>query len=353
MFVKRLAQRRATAARLKAYVSAPGASFLPARGFTQGESVTASALVGPRGHAAAGQHDLHRRPPARPPDRLRQGRLSQPPWPRPELRLPAPAPAAGRVRHHPHPHRHPRRHLPHPHRRLGAGGRDDHRRTRAARVVPSRPQGRRHRRDLQVRELRGASRCSTWWQGRISGELGVGFGSDEIVQLLLPADRAPSPPATATRPTSTKPRSHPRDPRSSPLTRSSTPTSPPSADPATASCRTRSCRRSTFRPGLVMFEWHADGHVALARLASTRRRRRGQPVGLLPRQLVSRRPVGRRQLHRLLPQHVGRLRDQPHQRSCRVAPRRRPPQLPDGRRHRFRLAARRPLAARPHPHDLR
>ncbi len=37
---------------LRSYVSAPGASFLPARGFTEGERVTATALVGPRGHAA-------------------------------------------------------------------------------------------------------------------------------------------------------------------------------------------------------------------------------------------------------------------------------------------------------------
>ncbi|HEX3432809.1 MAG TPA: arylsulfotransferase family protein [Solirubrobacteraceae bacterium] len=38
--------------KLRAYVSATGASFLPSRGFTQGERVTVSAVVGPRGHAA-------------------------------------------------------------------------------------------------------------------------------------------------------------------------------------------------------------------------------------------------------------------------------------------------------------
>ena len=36
--------------RLEPYASAPGASFLPAHSFTQGEQVTASALVGPAGH---------------------------------------------------------------------------------------------------------------------------------------------------------------------------------------------------------------------------------------------------------------------------------------------------------------
>jgi Arylsulfotransferase (ASST) len=36
--------------RLEQYASTPGASFLPARPFTQGEQVTASALVGPAGH---------------------------------------------------------------------------------------------------------------------------------------------------------------------------------------------------------------------------------------------------------------------------------------------------------------
>ena len=39
------------AGRLAAYASAPGASFLPSRPFTQGESVVATALVGPRGRA--------------------------------------------------------------------------------------------------------------------------------------------------------------------------------------------------------------------------------------------------------------------------------------------------------------
>jgi hypothetical protein len=36
--------------KLESYASAPGASFLPARPFAQGERVTASALVGPAGH---------------------------------------------------------------------------------------------------------------------------------------------------------------------------------------------------------------------------------------------------------------------------------------------------------------
>ena len=37
--------------RLESYVSAPGASFLPARPFVAGERVTAGALIGPAGHA--------------------------------------------------------------------------------------------------------------------------------------------------------------------------------------------------------------------------------------------------------------------------------------------------------------
>ncbi|HEY2719788.1 MAG TPA: arylsulfotransferase family protein [Solirubrobacteraceae bacterium] len=37
---------------LRAYASAQGASFVPASGFAEGERVTATALVGPRGHAA-------------------------------------------------------------------------------------------------------------------------------------------------------------------------------------------------------------------------------------------------------------------------------------------------------------
>jgi hypothetical protein len=37
---------------LRSYASAPGASFVPARGFSEGERVTVSASVGPRGHVA-------------------------------------------------------------------------------------------------------------------------------------------------------------------------------------------------------------------------------------------------------------------------------------------------------------
>jgi Arylsulfotransferase (ASST) len=37
---------------LRSYASAPGASFVPARGFTEGERVTVTASVGPRGHVA-------------------------------------------------------------------------------------------------------------------------------------------------------------------------------------------------------------------------------------------------------------------------------------------------------------
>jgi arylsulfotransferase ASST len=38
--------------KLLSYASAAGASFVPTRGFTEGERVTATAVVGPRGHAA-------------------------------------------------------------------------------------------------------------------------------------------------------------------------------------------------------------------------------------------------------------------------------------------------------------
>jgi hypothetical protein len=36
--------------RLESYLSSPGASFVPTHSFTQGERVTASALIGPKGH---------------------------------------------------------------------------------------------------------------------------------------------------------------------------------------------------------------------------------------------------------------------------------------------------------------
>ena len=59
--------------------------------------------------------------------------------------------------------------------------------------------------------------------------------------------------------------------------------------------------------GLVMFEWHAYGHVALYDSYAHAPRYSQRAVRLLPHELDLARPVGRRQLHHLLAQHLGGL----------------------------------------------
>ena len=70
-------------------------------------------------------------------------------------------------------------------------------------------------------------------------------------------------PETATRPTSTTSRSRRRARPSSPPTRSSRPTSPPSEGATRGALQDAIVQEVDIKTGLVMFEWHAYGHVAL------------------------------------------------------------------------------------------
>jgi hypothetical protein len=164
--------------RLRAYVSSPGASFLPARPFVQGEHVSASALVGRRGHArrVATSFTVARLSSYRPPASggpapaapgTTQSFLSAPALRPPKVAITTDAPGAA-----------PGDVFITPTHGLGQSG---------AMIVNSQgalvwyqpvPSGE-VATDLQVQSYRGQP-VLTWWQGRIPSVLGVGFGTDEI-----------------------------------------------------------------------------------------------------------------------------------------------------------------------------
>ncbi len=98
--------------------------------------------------------------------------------------------------------------------------------------------------------------------------------------------------------------------------------------------------------GLVTFEWHSLGKIALRETHSRPAASARDPVRLRPRELGR----GRRQrrLPAVGPQHLGGLQDRPRDRRHRLAPRRPPQRLRARPRRPLRLAARRPLEPRRH-----
>ena len=247
--------------RLKAYVSAPGASFLPARGFTPGESVTASALVGPRGHAQPVSTTFTV---ARPPDRpiafgkgvyrtrpgLVQSFVSQPQLQPPVVFVTTHTPTAT-----------PGDIFLTPTAGWGQAG---------AMIIDERgqlvwfhpaPKGD-DMADFQRESYRGAP-VLVWWQGRISGELGVGFGTDEMYSSSY------RPIGTISAGNGYQADLHEAQitPRGSAFI---TAYSLVDADlssvggPRDGILQDAILQEIDIPTGLVMFEWHADGHVALA-----------------------------------------------------------------------------------------
>ncbi|HTA15821.1 MAG TPA: arylsulfotransferase family protein [Solirubrobacteraceae bacterium] len=164
--------------RLESYRSSPGASFLPASPFTQGEQVTVSALAGPRGHTErvatsfTVAHLSSYRPPsssasAPAPAGATQSFASQPALHPPKVAVTTSAPGAtpGDV------------FLTSTHG-LGQSGPmivDGGGNLVWYKPLPSGQVAA----DLQV-ESYGGHPVLVWWQGEIPATLGVGFGTDEI-----------------------------------------------------------------------------------------------------------------------------------------------------------------------------
>jgi hypothetical protein len=162
---------------LRSYASSPGASFVPARAFSQGEHVTVSAVVGPRGHThrvgtsfTVARLSSYRIPASAGPSRPRAGTIqsfvSAPTLHPPKIALTAtPMASAGDI-------------FITPTHGLGQSGPmiiDG-----AGRLIWYLPLATGQiAANLQVDAYKGQP-VLTWWQGLIPPILGVGFGTDEI-----------------------------------------------------------------------------------------------------------------------------------------------------------------------------
>ncbi len=164
--------------KLRSYASSAGASFLPSVGFAQGERVRVSALAGPHGHTRRVRTSFtvarlsgYRAPATGPPGQARGGTVqsfvSEPSLHPPKIAVTASSPVAsvGDV-------------FITPTHGLGQSGPmiiDGAGKLIWNLVVPSGEVAA----DLQVESYRGQP-VLVWWQGHIPMTLGVGFGHDEI-----------------------------------------------------------------------------------------------------------------------------------------------------------------------------
>ncbi len=164
--------------RLRSYVSSPGASFLPTHSFTQGERVTATAVVGVRGHTervsssfTIARVSSYRPPPSGGPAPAKPGTtesfVSAPTLHPPKVAITIDAPGAtpGDV-------------FITPTHGLGQSGPmilDSEDNLVWYEPVPTGEVAT----NLQVESYRGQP-VLVWWQGHIPPVLGVGFGTDEI-----------------------------------------------------------------------------------------------------------------------------------------------------------------------------
>jgi len=245
--------------RLRSYVSAPGASFVPDHQFSQGESVTASALIGPRGHQArmSTTFTVARLAPYAPTlgptvalsgHGLEQGFVSQPTLKPPVVRVTANAGAnADDMFLTP----------THGYGQSGAMILDSQGRLVWFHPVPKGVAAA----NLQVQSYRGAP-VLTWWRGVVPSSLGVGFGRDEIMnssyQQIASIGAGNGYQADL--------HEFQITPQGSAFL---TAYSLVSADlssvggPSNGILQDALMQEVDIATGLVMFEWHADGHVAL------------------------------------------------------------------------------------------
>jgi hypothetical protein len=244
---------------LHGYDSAPGASFIPERGFSEGESVRVSAQVGPAGHQqrvgssfTVAQLDHYhftpmstKPPPAKP--GMVQSFVSQPALTPPTVSVIADTPPASPddvfiAANGSYPQRGPMIF------------------NRAGQLVWFKPiPAGKAAMDLQVERYRGAP-ALVWWQGYIG--LGVGFGNDEIYgenyQRIASVNAG---------------NGYRADLHDIQITPSGaafiTAYSIVEANLSSAGGTTQGSLQDAIvqeidiKTGLVMFEWHAYGHVAL------------------------------------------------------------------------------------------
>src|SRR6185312_3367223 len=245
---------------LRGYVSAPGASFVVDHDFSQGESVTASALVGPKGHSSrvSTTFTIARLAPYQVTrgatvelsgHGLEQGFVSQPRLKPPVVQVTTNAGVStSDIFLTP----------THGYGQSGAMILDQQGRLVWFHPVPKGVAAT----NLQVQTYQGQP-VLTWWHGTVPAELGVGFGRDEIMNSSY------KPVATVD-----AGNGYQADLHEFQITPSGsaflTAYSLVSADLSSVGGRRDGILQDAILQevdiptGLVMFEWHAAGHVALS-----------------------------------------------------------------------------------------
>jgi hypothetical protein len=260
--------------RLESYASSPGASFLPSHPFTQGERVTASALVGPAHHAqrvsttfTVARLSGYRAAPTKPLQLSRAGLVqsfvSQPQLQPPSVFVDADSPQAapGDVFLTP----------THGYGQSGAMIVNGHGSLVWFQPAPSGDIAA----DLQVQSYEGQPVLS-WWQGQVLGSLGIGVGTDEIYSSAY------TPIATVSAGNGYRADLHEMQitPQGAAFI---TAYSLVDADLSSAGGSRNGVLQDAIlqeidiKTGLVMFEWHAYGHVALSDSYAALPRSAGQP----------------------------------------------------------------------------
>jgi hypothetical protein len=275
--------------RLESYVSSPGASFLPAHPFIQGERVTVSAIVGPAGHGARVSTTFriarlsgYRATPGKPLSLSQPGLLqsfvSQPQLQPPSVFVSTDSPQAAPADMFLTP--------THGYGQSGAmilnaqGG--------LVWFAPA-PAGDVDE-DLQVQSYEGRP-ALVWWQGQILTSLGIGVGTDEIYSSAY------TPLATVSAGNGYRADLHEMQltPQGSAFI---TAYSLVDADLASAGGSRHGVLQDAIlqeidvKTGLVMFEWHAYGHIALSDSYATPPRSAGKPWDYFHINSISLDPAG-------------------------------------------------------------
>ena len=275
--------------RLVAYATAAGASFLVSHPFSQGESVTATALVGPKGHGRTVHTSFtverfadYRVTPGPPVELSGHGGeqvfQSQPKLRPPVVRVTAnyPGTAPGDIFLTP----------THGYGQTGNMILDPQGRLVWFHPVPKGDDAT----DFQVETYRGQP-VLVWWEGLVPERLGAGFGRDEIV------DSSYRPVATVNAGNGYQADLHDFQltPAGSAFV---TAYSLISADlssvggPRNGILQDAIVQEVDIPTGLVMFEWHADGHVALQDSYSTVPRDSNEPFDYFHLNSISLDPWG-------------------------------------------------------------
>jgi Arylsulfotransferase (ASST) len=258
---------------LRPYATAPGASFVPAHPFAPGESVTASAEVGPKGHTTTVRSAFtvlrfarYRVPAAAPPQLSGHGLVqafqSEPQLSPPVVGVSVNAGASpGDIFLTP----------THGYGQSGAMILDALGRLVWFRPLPAGGTAA----DLQVESYRG-SPALVWWEGRVSPQLGIGFGRDQIVDSsyrLLASVGAGNGYQADLHDFQITPQG------SAYLTAYSLVSADLSSGggPRDGILQDAIVQQVDIPTGLVMFEWHAYGHVALGDSYSAPPASAGQP----------------------------------------------------------------------------